>query len=109
MLSVFLRIQGVAMQNVRPTLPIDDDNLLPLPTWEAHVLIPITQNILGGVAVGALGFIGVIAYTGAINNIVDLYNAGVWCGLAGGIVTCIITIIRFFGDDLGIVLAAYRA
>src|SRR5436309_1981333 len=78
------------------------------PSWESHVLIPLTQNLLGGVAVGGLGMIGVIAYTGAVGNVVDLYNASIWCALAGGLVACIVTIIRFFGDDLGIVTTAYR-
>lgn len=94
--------------NQKITMPADGE-MISLPTWEAHVLIPVTQNILGGIAVGALGFIGVIAYTGTVENAIDLYNAGVWCGLAGGIVTCAVTIIRFFGDDLGVVTTAYKA
>jgi hypothetical protein len=34
---------------------------------------------------------------------------GLWCLLAGGAVACIATIVRFFGDDVGLLLAAYRA
>jgi hypothetical protein len=39
----------------------------------------------------------------------DMDGARVWCGLAGGAVACVATVIRFFGDDLGLMAAAYKA
>lgn len=89
------------------TLPNDIQQEI-LPTWASHVWIPLSQNILGGVAVGALGMIGAIAYTGAMDRLIDLYNASVWCTLAGGVGASLITVIRFWGDDLGLLITAYR-
>lgn len=79
------------------------------PTWVTHYLLPLAQNLTGGAAVSVFVFLGVIAYTGLANPLIDLYNAGVWCSLAGGAVACILTIIRFFGDELGLLQAAYNA
>lgn len=74
------------------------------PAWSSHVLIPVAQNVLGGVAVAGLAMMGVYAYGAPIEN-----GAGVWCAFGGAAVTCIITITRFFGDDLGLLTAAYKA
>ena len=73
-------------------------------TWISHVLVPLTQNIVGGVAVTGLGCIAVQATTGTITQ-----AALMWCALAGGVVTCVITVLRFFGDDFGLYRAAYNA
>ncbi len=32
-------------------------------TWTSDVLVPLAQNVCGGIAVGVLGFIGLIAYS----------------------------------------------
>jgi len=74
------------------------------PAWASHVLIPVAQNILGGVAVAGLGVMGVYAYGMGIDS-----AAGLWCAFGGAAVTCVITITRFFGDDLGLLTAAYKA
>lgn len=73
-------------------------------TWIGHVLVPLVQNILGGVAVAGLGIIGVQAVTGDVSS-----QAASWCALVGGAVACLFTVLRFFGDDLGIVTGAFRA
>jgi hypothetical protein len=73
-------------------------------TWISHVLVPITQNLLGGIAVAGLGMIAVQAATGEVTP-----SAALWCALGGGLVTCIVTVLRFFGDDFGLYSAAYRA
>jgi len=73
-------------------------------SWASHVLIPVAQNVLGGMAVAGLGLMGVYAYGVPIDGV-----AGLWCAFGGAAVTCIITLTRFFGDDLGIIAAAYRA
>lgn len=77
---------------------------VPPVTWIGHVLVPLTQNMLGGVAVTALGAIAVQAVTGAVSS-----QALTWCALVGGAVACTFTVLRFFGDDLGIVTGAYKA
>lgn len=74
------------------------------PTWVGHVFVPVTQNIIGGVAGAGLCYIGVVAVTGTFTD-----AARIWCGLVGGVVTLGFTFLRFFGDDLGILTAAYRA
>lgn len=73
-------------------------------TWISHVLVPVTQNMLGGIAVAGLGIIGVQAATGEVTP-----SAALWCALGGGLVTCVVTVMRFFGDDFGLYSAAYRA
>jgi hypothetical protein len=78
-------------------------------TWTADVLVPLTQNLCGGVAVGMLGYIGYVAYVTWHTLPLSTASARLWCLLAGSAVACVMTIIRFFSDDLGIVIAAYRA
>ena len=73
------------------------------PAWASHVLIPVAQNAIGGLAVAGLALMGVYGFGGDIEGV-----AGVWCGFSGAVVTCAVTITRFFGDDWGIVAAAYR-
>ena len=84
---------------------VDQGQPQPAPvTWIGHVLVPLVQNVLGGVAVAALGAIAVQAVTGEVTS-----QAVTWCVLVGGAVACTFTVLRFFGDDLGIVTGAYRA
>lgn len=82
---------------------------VPPPTWASHVLIPLAQNIAGGLAVWGMGLIAYMTIQYARAMPWDMDGARVWCGLAGGAVSCFVTIIRFFGDDLGLLAAAYKA
>lgn len=72
-------------------------------TWASHLLIPLTQNVAGGVAVAGLGMVATIAAQG------DVEIWGLWAGLAGAAVAFAATVIRFFADDFGIVNGAYQA
>lgn len=72
-------------------------------TWISHFLIPIAQNLAGGLAVAGLCLVLVIA----LGFDVDAFI--LWAGLAGGAVFCTATVIRFFADDFGIVHGAYQA
>lgn len=72
-------------------------------TWASHLLIPLTQNAAGGVAVAGLCLVAVVAAG------FDVDAFALWAGLAGGTVTCTATVIRFFADDFGIVNGAYQA
>jgi hypothetical protein len=77
--------------------------------WTADVFVPLTQNLCGGIAVGMLGYMGYMAYTASYGAALSGSSARLWCLLAGGAVACLMTILRFFSDDLGIVVAAYKA
>lgn len=72
-------------------------------TWASHVLIPLAQNLAGGVAIAGLCMVAVIAASQPIDAFI------LWAGLAGLTVACVATFIRFFSDDFGIVWAAYKA
>jgi hypothetical protein len=78
-------------------------------TWTADILVPLTQNICGGAALGALGFIGFVAVSEWRRLIWYADDALLWCILLGCAVTCAMTVIRFFGDDLGLITGAYKA
>lgn len=78
--------------------------LTPGQSWTDNVIVPLVQNILGGAATAGLLAISYTAYTGATpGNSVLL-----WCYLAGGALTCLATLTRFFADDLGLLVRAYR-
>jgi len=61
-------------------------------TWSENVLIPLVQNVIGGMAVSALAAV----------STAFLFNSSTY-------VTCGFTTIRFFGDDLGLFSTAFRA
>ena len=69
---------------------------------EQHVIVPLLQNVAGGIAAGTLTYIG-FAVTGQFTD--QLF----WSLVTGITTTSLATIVRFFGDDLGIVTTAYRA
>lgn len=82
---------------------------IPPPTFTSHILIPLGQNLLGGLAVWGAGLIGYLFLRQASGGYVNIESARFWAGLTGGMVTCLVTVIRFFGDDLGLLAAAYKA
>src|SRR5215212_10363580 len=78
-------------------------------TWTADILVPLTQNICGGVALGGLGFIGFVAVSEWQHIVWYTGDALLWCILLGAAITCMMTVLRFFGDDLGLLTTAYKA
>jgi len=73
-------------------------------TWTNDVLIPLCQNVIGGVAVSALAStLAAIVFAPSIETVQSVAL------LAGVVVTCGFTTIRFFADDLNILTAAYRS
>ena len=78
-------------------------------TWTADILVPLTQNICGGAALGALGFIGFVAVSEWRQVLWHAADALLWCLLLGSAVTCLMTVLRFFGDDMGLLAGAYKA
>lgn len=81
----------------------------PLPaTWESNVAIPLAQNLAGGLAAGTL--VIVLDYAWSLFN--GLQRTGhiyEWAILVGASVAGTFTVIRFFGDELGLLNAAYIA
>ena len=77
-------------------------------TWETAIVIPLTQNIVGGLAVGA--FLAVLSYAWADANTQPVEQDTLirWALIIGAAVTCAATFIRFFGDDVGLLTVAYR-
>lgn len=77
-------------------------------TFMTHVVIPLLQNLVGGLAVGVLCSVVAIGLGRYFLWQIILDELKIWSLLAGLLVTSLATVVRFFGDDLGIVLAAYR-
>lgn len=77
-------------------------------TFAADIFVPLLQNIIGGAAVA--GILAIMSVAGSRWASQPLSGADIafWCLLAGGAVACIVTVIRFFGDDIGLVRYAYR-
>src|SRR5215210_5357135 len=78
-------------------------------TWTADILVPLTQNICGGAALGTLGFIGFVAVSEWRRIVWYTDDALLWCVLLGSAITCVMTVIRFFGDDMSLITRAYKA
>jgi hypothetical protein len=78
------------------------------PTWETHIVIPLVQNVAGGIAVFALCWTVTVGLGQYFLWAVLLKELSFWSAVIGGTVTATMTIIRFFGDELGLLTAAYR-
>jgi len=70
--------------------------------------VPLLQNILGGLAVMGATAIVATAIVLMQDRSPDLDPILAWSALLGGLITCTATVVRFFGDDIGIVRTAYR-
>lgn len=77
-------------------------------TWETAIVIPLIQNIVGGLAVGA--FLAILSYAWAEGNQLPVDQDALmhWGEIVGAAVTCAATFVRFFGDDVGLLTGAYR-
>lgn len=80
----------------------------PPQTFAAHVFVPLLQNVLGGLAILGMSAILAVAAVRFQGAEPDLPSILAWSGLLGGFVTCGVTVVRFFGDDVGLVQLAYR-
>lgn len=67
------------------------------------IVIPLAQNLIGGLGVACLGWIGLYAADVLTSNTL------LWSALLGLGVSCLVTLLRFFADDLGLLGAAWRA
>ena len=81
----------------------------PPEAWESDILVPITQNIGGGLAASIILAVLNYAWARANSLAFDLNETLIWSGLIGVLVAAVTTIIRFFSDELGLLRAAYLA
>lgn len=77
-------------------------------TFATDIFIPLLQNVLGGVAVAGLCAIAGLLLSQLVGRQPDVPALAVWCLLIGAAVSCTVTVIRFFGDDVGVVRFAYK-
>src|SRR5215212_5051179 len=90
------------------TMTLQEQQLKPQ-TWTTDIFVPLANNIFGGAALGALGFIVFVSVSEWRHIMWYTDDALLWCILLGSAATCIMTVIRFFGDDLGLITGAYKA
>lgn len=81
----------------------------PPQNWESNILVPITQNLTGGLATTIILSVLNLAWTRANHLPFDLNETMIWTGIAGTIVTTATTIVRFYADEIGLLHAAYSA
>lgn len=79
------------------------------PTFVTEIGVPLLQNLIGGAAVAGLVAILALAFSRWQATPLDEQTVSLWCVLLGGAVACVATVVRFFGDDLRLIQAAYRA
>lgn len=80
-----------------------------LPTWSSHIGIPLVQNIVGGLFVAAGGVALCLGVARGAELHLNIESVTFWNGLVGILVASAATTVRFFGDDLGLITAAYDA
>lgn len=81
----------------------------PAQTWESAVIVPLVQNGVGGLACAILIVVLSLAAARAMHRQIDR-ELLLWVAISVAVVvTTAFTIIRFFGDDIGLLDAAYRA
>lgn len=83
-----------------PQLTADENQRTDKITWEGHVLIPLAQNIAGGLALS-----GILIIVG--DTLTGSQEIPAWALMVGATATCLITLVRFFADDWGILARAY--
>jgi hypothetical protein len=66
------------------------------------IVIPLLQNIIGGVAMALL--VGTIGFLFGVDGVLVAQVAGI----AGVLLACLATVVRFFADDFGILAFQYN-
>lgn len=88
---------------------IDNQELDKIQIWEGGIVVPLTQNIVGGIACGAFGALLAFGWNEGNGLLTDWVATAQWSAILGGLVATGATVVRFFGDDFGLLSAAYRA
>ena len=104
------RLVTPAAQQINPsgTKTVETEYFARPQTFTADIFVPLLQNLIGGLACGGLGAISAIAVGRWWDQPLATESLLIWCGLLGGFVACAATLVRFFGDDFGLVRMAYR-
>jgi hypothetical protein len=89
--------------------PISPERVVHAPTFVTEIGVPLLQNLIGGAAVAGLVAVLALALSRWQSQPLDNGALSTWCWLVGGAVACMATVVRFFGDDMGLLQAAYRA
>lgn len=76
-------------------------------TLIGSVVVPILQNILGGIGAGGLFAIGAGAVSVSMNFPIG-QGLALWASLFGGFVACFFTAWRFFSDEIAIGRKLYQ-
>ena len=76
--------------------------------FAADIFVPLLQNVIGGLAAAGLCAILSLAVATWFGADPDLVAMSFWCLLLGGTVMCLATVVRFFGDDVGLLHLAYK-
>lgn len=77
--------------------------------WEGNVWVPLVQNGAGGVAAAILLATLTYAWNYANGLAIDGDELLRWCVIVGVGVLAVATIVRFFGDEIGLMRAVYVA
>jgi len=80
-----------------------------LQNWEGNVLVPLVQNAAGGVAAAIMIATVTYAWDYANGLATDGWELLRWGVIIGVAVAAIATIVRFFGDEVGLMRAVYVA
>ena len=80
-----------------------------LQNWEGNVFVPLVQNAAGGAAAAIMIATVTYAWDHANGLATDGWELLRWGAIIGVAVAAIATIVRFFGDEVGLMRAAYVA
>lgn len=80
-----------------------------LQNWEGNVFVPLVQNAAGGAAAAIMIATVTYAWDYANGLATDGWELLRWGAIIGMAVAAIATIVRFFGDEVGLMRAVYVA
>lgn len=97
------------MTTISTTSSYPPDPSPPVATWQQAVLIPLAQNLLGSAAM----FVGGLLLWSLVSQVGGWaydWGRGAWLGsLLGGLALVLSSLVRFFGDEVGLLRRAYAA
>lgn len=76
--------------------------------FAVDIFVPLLQDAIGGLAAAGLCAILSLAVATWLGADPDLVGLAFWCLLLGGATTCLATVVRFFGDNVGLLHLAYK-
>lgn len=88
--------------------PSIDKHTPTIQTWESAIVVPLSQNLLGGIA--ACLFCLILSWSwDQANGYTTNWDATLkWTAALGALVATGATVVRFFSDDIGLIAGAYN-